>query len=112
YIGSTASSSELGGLLYRVMWEISAEDGSNKLPPRELKDMIREFPDWLNNAVRGEDGKQRKRRRIVIVLDALNQLTNSDNAHALHWLPRQFPDGVSVLVSTLPGTCLNALKAR
>ncbi len=54
----------------------------------------------------------RGERRIILVLDALNQLTDADAAHQLGWLPVVFPPNVRVLVSSLAGDTLEAVRQR
>jgi hypothetical protein len=39
---------------------------------------------------------------VVLFMDALDQLSDADNARALHWLPKVLPDHVKVVVSALP----------
>jgi telomerase protein component 1 len=50
--------------------------------------------------------------RIVLILDGLNQLDASYVAHELLWLPRTVPPGLRLIVSTLEGDCLDALRRR
>ena len=40
-------------------------------------------------------------RRVVLVIDALNQLDEADNAHSLYWLPGQIPPPVRLIVSCI-----------
>ncbi|MFW6135642.1 MAG: AAA family ATPase [Chloroflexota bacterium] len=51
-------------------------------------------------------------RRLVLFLDALNQLSDTDNACGLTWLPTQLPGHVRIVVSTIPGPCRERLEAR
>lgn len=56
-------------------------------------------------------------RPVLLVIDALNQLDETDNAHRLHWLPRQLSDQVKLVVSCISevgrdGAVLNAMKSR
>ncbi|ELR16687.1 NACHT domain containing protein [Acanthamoeba castellanii str. Neff] len=51
-------------------------------------------------------------RRLVLIIDALNQLDESYNAHSLDWLPRELPKGLRVVVSTLRGSCLDSINRR
>ena len=124
YIGCTSASTDLSNLLrrylqqlsqdyhfsnnviFRVIGEIKERFSLDKDIPRDLPGMIEAFPDWLSEA--GQRGG------MVLVLDALNQLEDrgQGDAHDLQWLPREFPNGVQLIVSTLPGRCLNALNAR
>lgn len=51
--------------------------------------------------------------RLVIVLDSLDQLSASDGAHTMKWLPKILPDKIRVIVSTLPEEymCLSTLQS-
>lgn len=49
---------------------------------------------------------------LIIFLDALDQLSGENGAHELMWLPFQLPKNVHVIVSTLPGKCLDKLKFK
>jgi hypothetical protein len=40
--------------------------------------------------------------RVVLVLDAINQLEDRDGAPDLVWLPPVLPENVRLIVSTLP----------
>jgi tetratricopeptide (TPR) repeat protein len=70
-------------------------------PPDKIRD---EFPNWLIRVA--------EKGIIVIVLDALNQLEERDGSEHLGWLPLIFPRNIRLIVSTLPGACLNAIMAR
>ncbi|HUT31978.1 MAG TPA: DUF4062 domain-containing protein [Planctomycetota bacterium] len=50
--------------------------------------------------------------RIILILDALNQLEDRDGAPDLVWLPPVVPAGVRLLLSTLPGRPLDDLRKR
>ena len=39
---------------------------------------------------------------ILLFLDALDQLSDSDNARSLYWLPRELPQNTKMIVSALP----------
>ncbi|MEW6386989.1 MAG: AAA family ATPase [Thermodesulfobacteriota bacterium] len=62
------------------------------------------FPQFLEKAA--------STHRVLIILDALNQLDRADNAQALRWLPHNLPPNVCVVLSALPGEALEALRAR
>ena len=61
-----------------------------KQDTRELSEQFREFL-----------GKVPADRRVVVVIDALNQLDEADNAHSLYWLPGQIPPPVRLIVSCI-----------
>ncbi|KAL6069903.1 DUF4062 domain-containing protein [Balamuthia mandrillaris] len=104
YIGSTSSSTDLARLLRRVMSEIKEHHELSHDLPKDLPTLIHDFTDWL-----GEAGR---RGGLVLVLDALNQLEDKEDAHSLAWLPQVFPNGVRLVVSTLPGRCYDEIQRR
>jgi hypothetical protein len=113
YIGSSADSTDHVRLLRTVMEEIRARhpETSGRLQEREESEIpvdpqkvIEAFPLWL--------AKTAARGKFVLILDALNQIEDRDNAPDLGWLPGYFPPGVHVVLSTLPGRSLEALRRR
>jgi nephrocystin-3 len=66
--------------------------------------MVEKFPEFLAEAG--------KRRGLILVLDALDQLSPADGAHDLLWLPATSPDGVRLVLSSQPGPCLNVINKR
>lgn len=51
---------------------------------------------------------------LVLFLDSLDQLSSSEGAHHLHWLPKECPANVHIVLSTLPheGGILNTLREK
>jgi nephrocystin-3 len=104
FVGSSRESSDYAALLRRIMGEIKKRYAlTNDLPatPEELR---AQFPDWLSMAA--------AHGRFVLVIDAVNQLEDKDNALDLTWLPEFIPSGVRLAVSTLPGRSLDEVKKR
>ena len=55
------------------------------------------------------------KRKVVIILDSLDQLTPEDGALSMQWLPKKISKNVSLILSTLPGEeykVLPALKVK
>jgi nephrocystin-3 len=104
FIGSTPDSADASRLMQRMMLELKRRfDLPDDVP--SMPDQIRDqFPNWLN--------KTAGAGRIVLVLDALNQLADQDHAPDLGWLPRVLPMNVRLIVSTLPGRSLDAVQRR
>jgi len=48
-------------------------------------------------------GEKLPNERLVLILDALNQLEESYQSHSLDWLPETLPNNVRLVVSTLSG---------
>jgi nephrocystin-3 len=99
YLGASAAGGDVGGLLWHVESEIASRDHAGEAVPNDPQEMERQFPRWLERTA-GE--------RFVLVLDGLNQLDGQ--ARNLSWLPRKLPANVSLIVSTLPGPTLDALR--
>jgi len=72
--------------------------------PNDTREIIDKFSEFLSEA--GARGG------VTLVLDALNQLDPRNNSHDLKWLPHVLPPGVRVVLSTLPGRCLDVIKER
>jgi len=103
FVGSTPDSADAVRLLRRIMLEMKRHFGVSEEIPA-LPDKIREeFLQWLLYA-----GSS----RIVLVLDRLNQLDDRDHAPDLGWLPVTIPPNCRVIVSTLPGRSLEAIRHR
>jgi len=49
---------------------------------------------------------------LLLFLDALDQLSDTNNARNLSWLPAKLPPYVHIVVSTLPGECANVLVEK
>jgi nephrocystin-3 len=87
FIGSTTASADYAALLRRIMGEIKRRyDLPNEIPDKE-DELRAQFPNWLSMAA--------ARGRFVLVLDALNQLEDRDNAPDLVWLPEFIPASTS-----------------
>ena len=105
YIGSTQESANWQGLVLRILGELKrAFDIADNLPmqPDALRTALQ---DWLTKAAGN--------RRVVLVLDAINQLSIDDPAaQQLGWLPSRFPANIKLLVSSPNGKPLEPLKRR
>ena len=105
FIGATPASSDGRSLLLGLCQQVTRlySDDETTLP-QEYKDLVQEFPRRL--ALAQQD------KPLVLFLDALDQLANTNNARSLGWLPRELPPHVKVVVSTLPGECLKNLESK
>ncbi|MFX0064189.1 MAG: tetratricopeptide repeat protein, partial [Candidatus Hermodarchaeota archaeon] len=108
FIGSTPASTDYGQIMKRLMEEIKAHYQLEEEVPVEIEQMREALPTWLVKAA--------TQGRMVLILDGLNQLEEREagkaEAQELHWLPRIFPANVRVLMSTLPGRSLEAVRER
>lgn len=103
FIGANAGSTNIISLLHSICAQIaSAYDV-------ELESLLEEsqreklFEIWNLTDLFGKClGLGTTEKPILVFLDALDQLSESENAHALNWLPKELPGHVSLVVSALP----------
>jgi len=105
FIGATPSSSDGRALLESLCRQISRAYGRNETAvPSDFKELVEDFPRCLSFATQDKP--------LIVFIDAVNQLSDSNNARNLTWLPADLPDYVRIIVSTIPGECKNALEAK
>ncbi len=110
YIGSTVDSSDAWKLMRRLLSEIKRQTGDESEIPQDNDEMRRDLPLWLFKA---RLWAEKNGKRFIILLDALNQIEDIDNAHLLAWLPDEpFQGSLRLIVSSLEGACLDSLKPR
>jgi NACHT domain- and WD repeat-containing protein len=105
FIGATASSSSGRALLEGICRQLAREYKDDETAvPTDYAGLISEFEGKLKYAT--------AEIPLVILLDALDQLSDEDNAHNLKWIPEKLPKNVFLIVSTLPGKCKDALEKK
>jgi hypothetical protein len=103
FIGTTSGSSNIMSLLQSVCGEMArafsidaktlAREGDEKAwyDMNGLADILRKCLDMAT-----------EQKPIFLFLDSLDQLSETDNAKALYWLPRELPEHARFVVSALP----------
>lgn len=105
FIGATPESSLGRALLESLCHQISRVYGADESDiPTDYKELVKEFPKRL--ALVTEE------KPLVLYLDALDQLSDANDARNLIWLPAELPENVRLIVSTLPGECYKTLKRK
>jgi NACHT domain- and WD repeat-containing protein len=105
FIGATPDSSNGRSLLDSLSREISRRfDGDESTIPSDYRELVQDFPSRL--ALASES------RPLVVILDALDQLSDAEGASSLSWLPFELPPGVRMIVSTLAGDSMRVLEGR
>ncbi|XP_048825840.1 NACHT and WD repeat domain-containing protein 2 isoform X2 [Brienomyrus brachyistius] len=95
FIGSSEFSTDLRTLLQSICEQIAI---SYCCLIRFLPNKIREMRELLVSLL----NEASLQRPLVILLDALEQLSEADEARKLWWLPAHLPRAVRMVVSTLP----------
>ncbi|KAF3837072.1 hypothetical protein F7725_004536 [Dissostichus mawsoni] len=95
FVGSSQLSTDLRSLLQSICEQIAI---NYRCLIHFLPTQIQEMKELLINLL----GEATFHRPLVIVLDALEQLTDGDDVRKLWWLPIHLPRTVRIVVSTLP----------
>ncbi len=105
FVGASPGSTDVRRTLRRLCRElkVGCPEITAKIPddPEKLR---LAFPDFLRQAC--------ARRRVVILLDAVNQLDPATYSAGLQWLPEELPDNARAILSALEGPALEELRRR
>lgn len=104
FIGGTPSSTDWSGMLRRIMGRMKRHFNLQGEIPTKADALRSTFANWLNQCS--------ARGRVVLILDALNQLEDREGASDLVWLPPVIPKNVRLVLSTLPGRALDECSKR
>lgn len=104
FIGSTRASADWAEMLRRIMGELKQSVVIKEEIPTRTEELCSTFANWLHKAA--------AQRRIILILDGLNQLEDRDGAQDLFWLPQTVPNNVQIYLSTLPGKALDEIIKR
>jgi nephrocystin-3 len=103
FVGASPSSSDYRRLLRTICGELKRELSLEEEVPEEDEKLPETLATFLQMAAH-------ERGRIVLVIDALDQLSLLEGAHGLGWLLDYVPEETRLVVSALEGDCLDALR--
>uniref|UniRef100_A0AAY5EIB3 AAA+ ATPase domain-containing protein n=1 Tax=Electrophorus electricus TaxID=8005 RepID=A0AAY5EIB3_ELEEL len=108
-LGTSPLSSDVDSLLKGVCIQVCGAFGLTAPCPQTANShakLVRFFHAMLQRV--SQQGET-----LLLILDALDNLTQANNGHKLHWLPKEIPPNVHLVVSTLhKGTALESLRAH
>ncbi len=104
FVGASTSSTSLRQMLRRLCHELARTADIRDEIPDDDESLRETLPKFLETAAAA--------RHIVILIDAINQLDVTMPAQATRWLPETLPANVRVILTTLPGPALAALRER
>nr|XP_022332826.1 uncharacterized protein LOC111130267 isoform X3 [Crassostrea virginica] len=94
-IGRTTASRNVRTLLRSVCLQLCHVFGSKTDEvPVEFKGLINDFAQRISQASKSEP--------LVIILDAVDQLSEEHEGHKMSWLPKGLPDNVKLIITTNP----------
>lgn len=91
-------------LLRRVCHELAVGAGLPEEIPVDFDELRRRFPELLEAAA--------QTRRVVLLIDAINQLDPAHAGSGMTWLPDRLPDNARVILTALESPALEALRRR
>ncbi|MBE9571261.1 MAG: DUF4062 domain-containing protein [Proteobacteria bacterium] len=131
FIGATPESSDGRSLLERLCNQIYHSFDFENQKQRKLAEIKKDDEDAqqrrqevereyeiptdfqkLSPAFRSFLSKIPSQEKLILFIDALDQLADTDHARSLTWLPSGLPQNIRVIVSTLPGECFSILERR
>ena len=104
FIGASGYSADWATMVRRIMGEFKRRFDIQQDIPDKPDELRLAFANWLHMAA--------AKGKVILILDALNQLEDREQAPDLVWLAPVIPPNVRLIVSTLPGRPLDELKKR
>jgi len=105
FIGASPDSTNHIRLLRNMCLELKRKFDLKEDIPEDDKNLSETLGVLLSSAAQGK-------ARIVIMLDALDQLSPLGGAHGLGWLLDYIPENARLVASSLEGECLEVLRRR
>jgi len=96
FVGASPKSSDLRSMLWRFCLTLRERFS---LTETELPEEVEKLPAALRELLSSVPGDA----KVVLLIDALDQLDERYHAHGLHWLPRELPSTVKVVLSCIEG---------
>ena len=98
FLGTSPYSGDIYSLLRSVAGQLADTFGMIMEPVgySNMKKLAEYFPRLLRNVSR------RTQYQIFIFLDSIDQLSGTDNAYQMKWLPVNLPMKINIIISTLP----------
>jgi hypothetical protein len=105
FIGATPGSSDDLLLLQSLCHQINSAYGIQESTiPSDYESLVKIFYERLSLAT--------PNKKLIIFIDALDQLYQRNPARNLSWIPPELPVNVRLVVSSLPGECFTVLKSK
>ena len=93
FVGASPGSTSLRQVLRRFCLVLQQRFGPTEEVPYDVNELVSRFRQALDGVPADA--------RVVLVIDAVNQLDETDNAHSMFWLPWELPPQVKVVVSCI-----------
>lgn len=91
-------------VLYRLCYELAVGAGIGEAIPFDYDGLREAFPRFLQQAV--------EVKRVLLLVDGVDQLDRAGAAWPAAWLPDSLPEGARIILTAAPGAVLDGLRAR
>ncbi|XP_030829174.1 telomerase protein component 1 [Strongylocentrotus purpuratus] len=108
FVGAVPGSSHVSPLLKRLCNELVRRFGLQSQVPQEYKNLVSEFPRFLEEAAGHVDSTN----KLIIVIDGISGMDAAHQAHNLDWLPQNIPQNVLFIVSAVMSSPAHAAVVR
>jgi NACHT domain- and WD repeat-containing protein len=103
FIGTTSGSSGIVSLLQSVCGQVAREFGTTlEILAGEGREKSLYDINGITEIFKKCLALATAQKPVIVFLDALDQLSDADNAKSLHWMPRELPEHARLVVSALP----------
>ena len=105
FVGASPDSTDVQRTLRRLCYELKAGCADiNADIPDDPEELHVAFSDFLRQVA--------AKRRVVLLLDAIDQFDPASHSTGLHWLPQDLPADTRIILSALDGPLLEELRRR
>ncbi|XP_063952437.1 telomerase protein component 1-like isoform X2 [Lytechinus pictus] len=108
FVGAVPGSSHVSPLLKRLCNELGRRYGLQSQVPQEYKNLVSEFPRFLEEAAKHVDSAN----KLIIVIDGVSGMDTAHQAHNLDWLPQNIPQNVVFILSAVASSPAHAAAVR
>lgn len=106
FVGASPDSVDIHKTLIRIIKELI-----NHFDLTEYTDLPTEYEQIRDTFLQILKGAGIK-KKVLIVIDALNQLNEKYHSHSLNWIPNQLPSGTKIVLSTGGGDVLESARLK
>lgn len=93
FVGASPGSTSLRRVLRRFTLILQQRFGPADEVPHDINELVNRYRQALDSVPADA--------RVVFVIDAVNQLDKTDNAHSMYWLPKELRPQVKVIISCI-----------
>ena len=104
FVGTSARSTSARQLLRRLCHELAVAADLRESMPDSYEELLQIFPSLL--------GQVSGKRRVVLIIDAIDQLNAEPSRVELSWIPETLPKNARIIFSLVPGSAMDALRER